>query len=183
MKMGHLSPILLLLTWTDIAKCFCGPGSHILPRRFARQSVALCSAMSAGENSVGSAGEKKKPSLHPATVAAQTTGAGAETQYDGIVPAIYPASTYLRDVDLSYPKGKCYSRADNPTVLPAESTLCRHIPAHVSCLDLLSIYLSLYVSLPLVDPFALYPPSLSLSLDLSPTLISLFLRSGDKKRE
>jgi len=133
--------------------------------------------MSTGENSVGSA------ALHPATVAAQTTGAGAETQYDGIVPAIYPASTYLRDVDLSYPKGKCYSRADNPTVLPAESTLCRHIPAHVSCLDLLSIYLSLYVSLPLVEPFALYPLSLSLSLDLSPTLISLFLRSGDKKRE
>ena len=60
----------------------------------------------------------------PATVAAQTTGAGGEAQYDGIVPAIYPASTYLRDGDLSYPKGKCYSRADNPTALPAESTLC-----------------------------------------------------------
>ena len=61
---------------------------------------------------------------HPATIAAQTTGVGSERQYDGIVPAIYPASTYLRDVDLSYPKGKCYSRADNPTALPAESTLC-----------------------------------------------------------
>lgn len=62
--------------------------------------------------------------LHPATIAAQTAGVGSERQYDGIVPAIYPASTFLRDVDLSYPKGKCYSRADNPTALPAESTLC-----------------------------------------------------------
>jgi cystathionine gamma-synthase len=62
--------------------------------------------------------------LYPASVAAQTAGVGSEDQYDGICPAIYPATTYLRNVDLSYPKGKCYSRADNPTVLPAESTLC-----------------------------------------------------------
>jgi cystathionine gamma-synthase len=73
---------------------------------------------------MGAEGIDGEGPLHPATIAAQTTGVGGEDQYDGIVPAIYPASTYLRDVDLSYPKGKCYSRADNPTVLPTESTLC-----------------------------------------------------------
>ena len=71
-----------------------------------------------------SASARGRPLLHPATIATQTTGAGRDEQYDGVAPAIYPASTYLRDVDLSYPKGKCYSRADNPTVTPAEDTLC-----------------------------------------------------------
>ena len=42
-----------------------------------------------------SQGEANQP-LQPATIAAQTTGVGAEMQYNGVVPAIYPASTYLR---------------------------------------------------------------------------------------
>jgi len=57
-----------------VCLCFHAPG-------------ALC--MSQGQ------GEANQP-LQPATIAAQTTGVGAEMQYNGVVPAIYPASTYLR---------------------------------------------------------------------------------------
>lgn len=55
----------------------------------------------------------------------QMMSSSREQQYDSISPAIYPSTTYERDADLSYPKGKCYSRDDNPTCEPAETVLCQ----------------------------------------------------------
>lgn len=55
----------------------------------------------------------------------QMISSSRELQYDSISPAIYPSTTYERDADLSYPKGKCYSRDDNPTCEPAETALCQ----------------------------------------------------------
>lgn len=51
-------------------------------------------------------------------------GCAKETQYDSVTPAIYPSTTYERGADLTYPKGKCYSRDDNPTSEVAEKALC-----------------------------------------------------------
>ena len=60
--------------------------------------------------------------MRPETVAAQAQGA-AEDAARGTVPAIYPATSYLRDADLGYPSGRSYSRDDNPTFEAAEAVL------------------------------------------------------------
>lgn len=62
--------------------------------------------------------------LAPETVAAQAAG-HVEPAFRGVVPAIYPATTYERDPDLSLPGGALYARDDNPGVRVAEDTLCR----------------------------------------------------------
>jgi cystathionine gamma-synthase len=58
----------------------------------------------------------------PETVAAQGTG-GVDEQTGAIIPPIHPATTYERDADLGYSRGRCYSRADNPTYDAAAATL------------------------------------------------------------
>ena len=60
--------------------------------------------------------------LRPETLAAQALG-----RIDGptgaIIPPIHPSATYERAPDLSYPHGRLYSRADNPTYDAAADTL------------------------------------------------------------
>lgn len=57
-----------------------------------------------------------------ATLLAQAHGA-IDPATDAVVPPIHVATTYLRGADNSYPSGRVYSRADNPTYLPAEQVL------------------------------------------------------------
>ena len=54
------------------------------------------------------------PKLHRETLAAQGLGHVA-TPYRDIVPAINLSTTYERGADGSFPGGRIYSRADNPT--------------------------------------------------------------------
>mmetsp|Transcript_53343 Transcript_53343/g.126108 ORF Transcript_53343/g.126108 Transcript_53343/m.126108 type:complete len:399 (-) Transcript_53343:199-1395(-) len=60
--------------------------------------------------------------LAPSTVVAQMRG-GEEQQFNSVTPAIYPATTYLREPDGSYPRGTIYIRDNNPTAKPAELAL------------------------------------------------------------
>ncbi len=60
--------------------------------------------------------------LHPETLAAQGMGRIAEP-YRDVVPPIYTATTYERGADGSYPGGRVYSRADNPTYDQAEALI------------------------------------------------------------
>jgi cystathionine gamma-synthase len=61
-------------------------------------------------------------SLSPETLAAQ-----AESSIDpavhGLVPPIHPATAYESDLDGTYPAGRVYARADNPTYETAERLL------------------------------------------------------------
>jgi cystathionine gamma-synthase len=59
---------------------------------------------------------------HRETLAAQGTGRVA-VPYRDIVPPIHAATTYERGADLSYPGGRVYSRADNPTYDSAEAMI------------------------------------------------------------
>lgn len=64
-----------------------------------------------------------KTDLKPATLAARALGlVDAETK--SVVPPIHVSTTYLREPDLSYPSGRKYSRADNPSYDHAEDLLC-----------------------------------------------------------
>ena len=60
--------------------------------------------------------------LRPETLAAQGMGRIAEP-YRDVVPPIYPTTTYERGADGSYPGGRVYSRADNPTYDQAEALI------------------------------------------------------------
>ena len=57
---------------------------------------------------------------HPETLAAQGLGRVA-VPYRDIVPPIHVATTYERGADGSYPGGRVYSRADNPSYDQAEA--------------------------------------------------------------
>jgi cystathionine gamma-synthase len=61
----------------------------------------------------------ERRSAAPQTVAPETLAAQALGETDpasgGLVPAITPATTYERQPDGSYPQGRSYTRADNPT--------------------------------------------------------------------
>src|SRR5437868_5023057 len=59
---------------------------------------------------------------HRETLAAQGMGRVA-MPYRDIVPPIHTATTYERGADLSYPGGRVYSRADNPTYDAAEALI------------------------------------------------------------
>jgi cystathionine gamma-synthase len=63
-----------------------------------------------------------KSDLHPETLAAQGLGRVSEP-YREIVPPIHVATTYERGADGSYPGGRVYSRADNPTYDQAEALI------------------------------------------------------------
>jgi cystathionine gamma-synthase len=60
--------------------------------------------------------------LHPETLAAQGMGKVAEP-YRDIVPPIYVSTTYERGADGSFPGGRTYSRADNPSYDQAEALI------------------------------------------------------------
>ena len=65
---------------------------------------------------------RKKSKLHVETLAAQGMGRVAEP-YRDIVPPIYVSTTYERGADGSFPGGRGYSRADNPTYDQAEALI------------------------------------------------------------
>ncbi|MGH1359023.1 MAG: trans-sulfuration enzyme family protein [Burkholderiaceae bacterium] len=50
-------------------------------------------------------------------------GGQVSAPWGDVTPPVYMASTYEREPDLSYASGLVYSRADNPTYLPAERML------------------------------------------------------------
>ena len=62
------------------------------------------------------------PPLHPETLAAQGMGRVA-APYRDVVPPIHVSTTYERGADCTYPGGRVYSRADNPSYDPAEALL------------------------------------------------------------
>ena len=64
----------------------------------------------------------KRDRLRPETLAAQGMGRIAEP-YRDVVPPIYTTTTYERGADGSYPGGRVYSRADNPTYDQAEALI------------------------------------------------------------
>ncbi|MGB8840576.1 MAG: PLP-dependent aspartate aminotransferase family protein [Aliidongia sp.] len=59
---------------------------------------------------------------HPATLTAQALGA-VDPITKGLIPALHPSTTYLRDPDNQYRSGRIYARADNPTFETAEALL------------------------------------------------------------
>lgn len=63
-----------------------------------------------------------EPTTHPATWLARAMGAHDPATF-GVVPGIHPATTFLREGDLSYPAGHAYARPANPTFDPAERLL------------------------------------------------------------
>jgi cystathionine gamma-synthase len=65
---------------------------------------------------------RKKTKLHVETLAAQGMGKVAQP-YRDIVPPIYVSTTYERGADGSFPGGRGYSRADNPTYDQAEALI------------------------------------------------------------
>jgi cystathionine gamma-synthase len=70
--------------------------------------------------------------LAPETLAAQALGRVDETTR-AVVPPIHPATTYERDPDGSYPDGRIYTRAENPTVEVPEAVL-RELEGGAACL-------------------------------------------------
>jgi cystathionine gamma-synthase len=64
----------------------------------------------------------EKNPLHPETLAAQGMGRIAEP-YRDIVPPIHVSTTYERGADGSFPGGRIYSRADNPSYDQAEALI------------------------------------------------------------
>ena len=64
----------------------------------------------------------KRDRLHPETLAAQGLGRIAEP-YRDVVPPIHTTTTYERGADGTYPGGRIYSRADNPTYDQAEALI------------------------------------------------------------
>jgi cystathionine gamma-synthase len=64
----------------------------------------------------------KRDRLRPETLAAQGMGRVAKP-YRDVVPPIYTTTTYERGADGSYPGGRVYSRADNPTYDQAEALI------------------------------------------------------------
>ncbi|HEX4331112.1 MAG TPA: PLP-dependent transferase [Usitatibacter sp.] len=63
-----------------------------------------------------------KEKLNPATLAAQGLGRVTET-FREVVPPIHASTTYERAGDGTYPGGRVYSRADNPTYDHAEGLI------------------------------------------------------------
>ena len=62
------------------------------------------------------------PILHPETLAAHAAS-HPDPLTGAIIPPLYLSTTYERDADLSYSRGRCYARADNPSYDAAIATL------------------------------------------------------------
>ena len=59
---------------------------------------------------------------HPETLAATALGHD-DAATGAIIPPLHPSTTYLRDDDNRYSRGRMYARADNPTFDAAANTL------------------------------------------------------------
>ncbi len=75
----------------------------------------------------------KKNEPHPETLAAQGLGRVTE-KYREVVPPIHVSTTYERGADGSYPGGRIYARADNPTFDPPEALIAALEGAHSALL-------------------------------------------------
>lgn len=64
-----------------------------------------------------------KKQLNPETVTAQALG-WLEESHKGVIPGIFPSTTYERDADGAYPSGRVYSRDHNPNYDQPEKILC-----------------------------------------------------------
>jgi cystathionine gamma-synthase len=62
------------------------------------------------------------PERHPATLAAQALGE-IDAATGALIPPLHTATTYQRDPDNQYRRGRSYGRADNPTVDHAQAVL------------------------------------------------------------
>jgi cystathionine gamma-synthase len=62
------------------------------------------------------------PKKHPATLAAQALG-DIDAATGALVPPLHTATTYQRDPDNQYRRGRSYGRADNPTIDHAQAVL------------------------------------------------------------
>jgi cystathionine gamma-synthase len=62
------------------------------------------------------------PERHPATLAAQALGE-VDAATGALVPPLHTATTYQRDPDNQYRRGRSYGRADNPTIDHAQALL------------------------------------------------------------
>jgi cystathionine gamma-synthase len=62
------------------------------------------------------------PAKHPATLAAQALG-HIDAATGALIPPLHTATTYQRDPDNQYRRGRSYGRADNPTVDHAQALL------------------------------------------------------------
>src|SRR5512135_2267360 len=60
--------------------------------------------------------------VRPRTLTAQGLGRVAQP-YGDVVPALHPSTTFERAPDGSFPAGRIYSRADNPTYDAPEAVL------------------------------------------------------------
>src|SRR5262249_41125370 len=85
-------------------------GGHVVP-------VAL-----AGPGRSGVLMSDDKDKRHPETLAAQGMGRIAKPYLD-VAPPVHVSATYERGADGSYPGGRIYSRADNPTYDAAEALI------------------------------------------------------------
>ncbi len=61
-------------------------------------------------------------SLHPATMAAQALG-WIDESTKGLIPAVHPSTTFIRDPDNQYRTGFSYGRPTNPTFAQPEALL------------------------------------------------------------
>src|ERR1035441_10932434 len=64
----------------------------------------------------------ERRAVSPETLAAQALGE-ADPASGGLVPVINPSTNYEQQPDGSYPEGRVYTRADNPTSEHAERLL------------------------------------------------------------
>jgi len=62
------------------------------------------------------------PSFLPETLAAHAAS-GPDPLTGAIIPPVHLSTTYERDADLGYGRGRCYARADNPSFDAAAATL------------------------------------------------------------
>ncbi|WP_373085070.1 PLP-dependent aspartate aminotransferase family protein [Sneathiella sp.] len=62
--------------------------------------------------------------LSPDTLAAQALG-WLEPEHKGLIPGIFPSTTYERETDGSYAAGRVYTRDHNPNYDQPEQLLCR----------------------------------------------------------
>lgn len=65
----------------------------------------------------------EKKNLSPDTITAQALG-WLEESHKGVIPGIFPSTTYERETDGSYPSGRVYSRDHNPNYDQPEQVLC-----------------------------------------------------------
>jgi cystathionine gamma-synthase len=75
-------------------------------------------------------------SLHPATLAAQALG-WIDESTKGLIPAIHPSTTFIRDPDNQYRTGFSYGRPTNPTFAQPEALLAE-LEGGAACLTFAS---------------------------------------------